>query len=333
MALIVTPGRLNDFSEFYHQLASMTSAGLGVMQALQQLERSPPARSFREPIRRLSEQLARGATFSEGLAAQPGWLPTFDLALLEAGEQSGRLDICCRLLADYYRERSRLARQTLSDLAYPIFLLHAMVFIKPTLSLLFGSTFKQFASETILMVCPLYLVAFLLVFACQGRHGEKWRGRVESLLGMLPMVGTARRNLALARLAAALEALLSAGVHMIQAWELAAGASGSPALRKAVLAWHPELERGSTSAELLQRTRQFPEMFANMYSTGEVSGTLDDTLKRLNRLYQEEGARKLKAACELAPRLVYLIVAVAIAASVLKGWQKYFDEVNRAIGQ
>jgi len=331
MAVIVTPGRLSQLSEFYHQLASMMSAGVTVMQALEQLRRSPPARSFSQPIQRILERLAQGVTFSEALALIPGWLPSFDLALIQAGEQSGRLDVCCRLLADYYRTRADLARRTISDLAYPVFLIHAAVLITPTLTLLFGGSVTTFFYQTAGILVPLYTVVFLVIFACQGQHGEQWRGAMERWLHGLPLIGIARRNLALARLAAALEALLSAGVPVIQAWELAADACGSPALRKGVIAWRPGLDSGSTPAELLGRSRDFPEMFANMYSTGEISGTLDETLKRLQRFYQEEGSRQIRAACQWAPRLVFLIIAAIIGYMIIKTYRGYIDEAMKVI--
>jgi type II secretory pathway component PulF len=49
MSLTVTPGQLNQRAEFYHQLSQLTAAGIGLLQALGQLKRNPPARSYREP--------------------------------------------------------------------------------------------------------------------------------------------------------------------------------------------------------------------------------------------------------------------------------------------
>ena len=82
MPLIVTPRQFTQRAEFYHQLAQCTSAGIGVIQALEQIKASPPARSFREPLQRLLDELAKGATLAESLQ-QLGWLPAFDLALME----------------------------------------------------------------------------------------------------------------------------------------------------------------------------------------------------------------------------------------------------------
>ena len=108
MPLIVTPGQLSLRSELYHQLGALLAAGLPLPKALETLQRNPPARSFRKPIARLIFELERGETFTEAMVRVGRWLPSFDAALLEAGEQSGRLDACFRLLADYYKERAQL---------------------------------------------------------------------------------------------------------------------------------------------------------------------------------------------------------------------------------
>src|SRR5437868_6894189 len=129
MSFIVTPGQMARRADFYYQLGQLTGAGLGVMQALEQLKRSPPGRSYRLPISRLLAELHHGFTFTESLERLGGWLPEFDLALLQAGEHSGRLESCLQLLADFYSDRARMARQTISDLLYPIFLFHFAVVV------------------------------------------------------------------------------------------------------------------------------------------------------------------------------------------------------------
>src|SRR5215471_10794157 len=131
MPLIITPGQFAKRAEFYNQLGQLTGAGLGLIRALEQLKSHPPARSYQAPLRRLLEELNHGFTLTEALRRLGQWVPEFDLALLHAGETSGRLEACFRLLADYYRDRARLARQVLTDLAYPLFLFHFAIFIFP----------------------------------------------------------------------------------------------------------------------------------------------------------------------------------------------------------
>lgn len=331
MPFIVTPGQFTQRAEFYHQLAQLTSAGIGVVPALEKIKRSPPARSFREPLQRILDELAQGRTVAESLR-RISWLPDFDVALVEAGERSGRLDACFRLLSDYYNDRARIAKQVIGQLVYPVGLIHFAAFVflivLPYAHSEFNASLTLLFIKAALVLAPLYLVTIFLIYATQNKHGEKWRSRVESFASPIPVLGTARRFLALARLAAALEALISAGVNIIEAWDLAATASGSPALRRAVETWKPEIAAGRTPAEALGKCPQFPEMFANLYSTGEVSGQLDDALRRLYSHYNEEGTRKLHAFAQWAPRLVYLLVAGIIAYKVITFYTGYFQQVN-----
>ena len=332
MDLVITPGQLARRSEFYYQLGQLTAAGLGLVPALQTLERNPPAPSYRQPIHQMLGELTHGFTLSESAQRLGRWLPALDLALLHAGEQSGRLDSCFAKLAAYYSERAQLGRQLLADLAYPAFLFHFAVFIIPFPSFFLSGNWIRYLCETFGVLLPLYAVVGLTMYAAQSRHGEGWRSLVESLLRRIPVLGSARHSLALARLAGALEALLSAGVGIIEGWELAANASASPALRRAVFAWHPNFKAGKTPAEMVNASPRFPELFANQYATGEISGKLDDTLRHLHDFYQEEGSRKLRAFGRWVPRGIYLGIALGIAVYVVKMGMAYFKMVGDAAG-
>jgi len=332
MALMITPGQFARRAEFYHQLAQLSGAGLGLIGALEHLQRHPPGKQYRLPIQQLLEQLNHGHTLSESLQHAGPWLPEFDLALLQAGEQSGRLEACLRLLSDYYRDHARLTRQMLGDLLYPAFLFHAAVFILPFSQLFLTGNWLAYLERTFGILVPVYALIALLIYCTQSRHGERWRAWVERIVHPIPVLGTARRNLALARLAAALEALLSAGISIVEAWDLAAQGSGSPQLRRVVTAWRPRIDAGQTPAEVLNASGSFPELFASQYTTGEVSGKLEETLKRLRSYYEDEGSRKLHLVAQWVPRGVYLLVVLAIAYVVVQFWSGYFRQIGQAGG-
>lgn len=329
--MIILPGQFARRSDFYQQLGQLTAAGLGLDRALEQLERHPPGRSYQEPIRRLRAELSAGCTFTDALRRLGNWLPAFDVALIGAGEQSGRLDLCFRLLADYYSDRAQMARQMIADLAYPVALCHFAIFIFPFAQFFTSGDWSRYLAQTFGILLPVYALVLLVIYAAQSRHGEHWRSTFEAVLHPVPILGQARRCLALARLAAALEALLNAGVTIIEGWEIAAGASGSPALRRVVLGWRAALDGGVTPSEAINRSRQFPDVFANLYAAGEVSGTLDETLQRLHLYYQEEGRRKLHALAQWLPRLLYLAIVLAIAVKIVMFWSGYFQQIQQVM--
>jgi type II secretory pathway component PulF len=328
MPLIITPRQLERRAELYHQLGVMIAAGLTIHQSLEQLKRNPPDRSLRPKISEWLDYLGQGFTVTQAVQSMGQWMPSFDLALIEAGEQSGRMDACFKLLALHYQDKARMVKQAISDLLYPLFTFHVAIFVFPFIDWFKTGNTVRFILTILGVLAPLYALVFFIIFACQGRHGEKWRAILERVFRPIPVLGTARRDLALARLAAALEALLNAGVPIIGAWELAATASGSPALRRLVLNWKPRLEHGSTPAELVSESGQFPPVFASLYHTGEISGQLDQTLNRISTLFQEEGLRRMRLAARWGPQIVYFAVAIYVACRVIGFYMGYFKEIG-----
>lgn len=331
-ALIITPGQLVRRAELYHQLAQLTAAGLPILSALEQIGRHPPSQAFRAPLHIIRQEIINGTTFIEAVRQSGDWLPEFDLALLEAGEHSGRLDACFRVLAEYYNDHARMARQMITDLAYPAFLFHFAIFILPFAQLFTTGNWQLYLLQTFGVLIPLYVICAVIIYAAQGKHGETWRSFIERVLHPIPVLGSGRRELALARLAMALEALFNAGVNIITAWELAAKVSGSPALRRTIVAWKADVEAGQTPAETVIASGMFPDLFSNQYHSGEISGKLDETLNRLRQYYQEEGTRKIRFVAQWLPRLIYLIVALFIAYRIVSFYAGYFQQVNQVMG-
>jgi type IV pilus assembly protein PilC len=334
MPSIVTPRQLDQRAELYYQLGMMTAAGITLLQALESLRKNPPARLFSAPLGELILHLEAGSTFTDAMRRLGQWLPAFDVALLNAGEHSGRLDQCFKLLAGYYQGRAQLIRQTISGLLYPVGLLHFAVLLFPLgmlQRLVLDGAVLAFVAQKLLVLGPLYALAGFLIFASQDKRNEQWREMLEQVMHRIPLLGSALRALALARLAASLEALLSAGVTQIEAWNLAAEASGSPALRRAVARWQPQFAAQRTPAEVMRESPEFPELFANLYHSGEVSGQIDTTLLRLHRHYQEEGERNFALLAAWFPRLIYGLVVIAIVWMIFDFYTGYFRQIGDAI--
>jgi len=332
MPLIVTPRHLSLRAELYYQLGSLLSAGITLHQGLETLRNNPPSYAFRKPVTRLLEELNKGATFSDALLTVSGWVPSFDIALLRTGEESGRLDICFKLLAEYYRERAKLAREVLSSMIYPTVLVHMVALIFPVslLSrLVWQGEMWPFLLAKMAVLGPIYGVTIFLLYAGQSGRGERWREMIETFCDYVPVLGTARRAIALARLSVALEALINAGVSIINGWDMAAEASGSIRLRRTVAGWRPLMERGGrTPSSLVSESRAFPEVFTTMYHTGEISGKLDETLERMHYYYQDEGLRKLKLFCKMVGWVAYGGAALAAIYQIFSFYMGYFNTLN-----
>ncbi len=327
--MTLTPGQIARRGDFYFQLASLIAAGVPIIQALEMVQRSARG-AYRDHLAAVIERLNQGMTFTEAMLATGGWLPAFDHALFSAGEQSGRLDITLRSLGTYYQERARMLRQILSSTAYPVFILHFAILVFPTsdlTGLFLNNGGSAFAIHKLTILIPTYVILATVVVALQGNRGEMWRSLMERVLQPIPILGAARHALALSRLSAALEALLSAGVPIIQSWKLAAVASSSRRLKTTVATALPQMEAGALPSHTL--TPVFPELFRSLYATGEASGQLDSTLQRLHRHYDEEATHKFQNLATWTPKLIFLIVAIGIGYQVINFYSGYFNQLNQ----
>jgi general secretion pathway protein F len=326
---ITTPRQLSRRAEFFHQFAQLISAGLPAMQALNHLRRRPPDRSFPPKIDLVLASIEQGATFTEAIRATGNWLPAFDLALIEAGERSGRLPAACQLLGRYYDERASMIRTQLALLVYPVFLFHFAFLIFPVdrlVAMILEGDLAGYGQQKLLFFAPIYVLAFLLLLAFQSSGKKRWREIIERILHPIPALGEGRRSLALSRLSVSLEALISAGVPIVEAWSLAAKASGSSALEKTVASAMPRLHAGDSPSEVVSDSGVFPSHFASLYQSGEISGQLDESLARLAAFYQEEGARKLKIFFVALSTIVIGGVMLLIAWQILSFYIGHFQQ-------
>jgi type II secretory pathway component PulF len=348
---MVTPGNLNRRAEFFEQLASMIAAGVPLTKAMEMAGRNRSIGVPHQVIQEFTRHLQDGHTFSDAMQLVSGqkrdpnavikprrayWLSDFDVALLSAGEESGRLDTTFKTLARYNRSLAAIIRETVSRSITTIVTLHVFLLVFP-IGLLQGlavgimnNNYQMavpFILEKIIAFGLLYGAIWLFAFTAQGSRNESWRSAVESVFELVPWLRQAMKYLAVARLAMALEALTNAGVPVVRAWELGAASCGSPRLKKEILKWTPQIEQGTTPGEMVGQIHYFPELFTQLYQTGEISGKMDETLTRLHTYFEQEGFNKLQTFCRILNYCIYFGMVVVAAFVVISFWTKYFNSM------
>lgn len=323
-------------------------------QAMEMVSRNRSTGVPRKILQALTLRLQQGHTFCDAMLLTSGqkresgvsarlakdyWLSDFDMALLSTGEESGRLDISFKTLARYYNSRAKIIRDTISSLILTIVTLHVFLLVFPIglwQSFALGvmhAEYRQclpFIMEKIEVFGSLYGVVWFLAFACQGNRGENWRSGMEAIFSVIPWLRSALKYLVVARLAMALGALVGAGVPIIRSWELSSVACGSAGLKREILKWTPQLELGTTPAEMVAQIPYFPEMFTQLYQTGEISGKQDETLERLQNYFEAEGLRKLQFFCRMLNYGVYFGMAIMVGIFVVRFWVGYFNTIQNS---
>src|SRR6185503_10922724 len=102
-------------------------------------------------------------------------------------------------------------------------------------------------------------------------------------------------------------------------------------LKREVAGWPPLLEEGVTPAQLLAESRAFPELFSTMYNTGEISGTIDDSLVRLQRLHQERGTSQFRIIADWLPKIVYFIIVIYVAYCIINAYMSHYNQLGEIL--
>lgn len=319
---------------FYAQLRTLLEAGLPLVTSLEQIARTPPASGLRPLAHTLLERLRHRCTFAEAFQSLPRtWATDFDVALIHAGEQAGRLDQTFHLLARHHEQTAQQLTTLLHESTYPLLVLHVALFVAPLPAWVQTGNLGSYLISSVGVLILIYALIAAGAWSLRPNRPRQWRALVERMLLPVPMLGSARSDLALARLASSLESLLAAGIVVTEAWPMAARASGSPLIEQTVALWAAPLASGTTPAELVAASGVFPELFVSAYSTGEISGQLDSQLGRLAQLHESEGFRKLRVVSQWSPRLLYGLISLWIILQIFTIAGGYASTLQQLLGE
>jgi type IV pilus assembly protein PilC len=320
-----------DKSRLYHDLGELMKSGMTLSRAVERLvlhTRGAP----RSVLQGVARGVAQGKTLAESLQDQRG-INDLDVALFTASERAGKLDRGFELAAQYYTALAEARDRILRKSAYPLFVLHFAVVV-------FGITRLVGPSGGLDKVVGGMITGFIVLWAVllggiflirairkQGASSVA----VDRSLGLIPLIGGMRRDLALSRLTAAYDMQLEAGVNVLGALEASGKASASAAYRDATARAVVDVRSGEPVSTALTATRAFPERFLRAFMVGEESGRLDHELRALSEEYRVGGLRKLESLSEWVPRLIFIAVAVIIGWRAISFYVGYFESVQQLL--
>ena len=101
------------------QLASLLSAGITVVRALDMLYQQVESKKAKKCIGDVYEAVQSGRSLSEAFKEQKGVVPNIFISMISAGEESGRLDEVMERLAEHFQKDSKVKNKISSAMVYP----------------------------------------------------------------------------------------------------------------------------------------------------------------------------------------------------------------------
>lgn len=128
--------------------------------------------------------------------------------------------------------------------------------------------------------------------------------------------------------------LLEAGILLINALELLAEQTESPALKAALENISEEVQEGQSLSEGMgQYPELFPTLLVQMVRSGEVSGNLQDVLDRMATYYEKQQVLREKISTALTYPLVVSVFAILITVFLLLFIVPIFGDMYASMGE
>lgn len=128
--------------------------------------------------------------------------------------------------------------------------------------------------------------------------------------------------------------LIEAGILLINAIDLLAEQTGSPALKLALENISEDVKEGKTLSEGMAKYPElFPQLLVQMIKSGEISGSLQDVLERMANYYEKQYALKEKISTALTYPLVVSAFAILITIFLLLFIVPIFGDMYSSMGE
>jgi type IV pilus assembly protein PilC len=325
----ITPRILENFTRL---LSSLLAAGVPFSRALVIIHREAAEPVAKAKWKEIHDLVIDGMSLSDAMARSPETFPRVYVAMVEAGETGGFLDVVLAQIADFQSREKELKGKVMTALMYPAILLilalgvliFLLVFFIPRFQLVFQGFNAELPLITRMIVAVsdavrnygLFIGAAGVVAFISLRswfRSEAGRRAWEGYILRVPTIGPLLAQFAMARFCRMLGTLLGAGVPLVNALNVARRSIGNQILVDAVSDSIDRVKEGKALGQSLAQNRDlFPGAVVEMISVAEESGKLDAELLRIANVTEGDLDRQLKAVVALAEPIMLFVIAALI---------------------
>lgn len=289
------------------QISTLFTAQVSTLRIFQLLAQETENPALGKSLEEVSEDLQGGMSLSNSLAKHPETFSDFYVNMVRAGEESGNLSQTFQYLADYLDRTYELVNKTRNALIYPAFVIVVfivvmilmLVVVVPKLSAVILETGKELPFYTMAVIgfsnffvnYGLFLLAafaFLGFFGWQYMRTLAGKEFLAHLALTTPYIGDLYKKLYLARIADNLSTMLSSGIAVVRAVEIASSVVGNKIYEDALLDVAEAVRSGVALSVAMARHEEIPSIMVQMMKVGEETGEVGNILDTLAKFYKRE---------------------------------------------
>jgi type IV pilus assembly protein PilC len=323
---------VQEFMVWNRELAALLKAGLPLLQALDLMLERMANQHFKAVLTDIRDRVKSGQDLSDAFEAHAELFPRLFPSTLKAGEKSGELEQVIRRFIRYLKLVMDARRRVISALIYPVVLICLsivmisvmMIYVVPKITQFFENLEVQLPLMTRLLIAVsgfahnnviwlalggiLASVAFRAWSRTDG--GRLWLDRAKL---KIPFLGPVLHRFGITEFCRSLATLLTGGIPLVPALEIATEAVGNLQIRQAIQPQIQLVREGKPFHEALERSGVFVEMSIDMIKVGEATGSLDEMLTSVADFLDEQIETRMSRILSLIEPMMLVFMGIIVA--------------------
>ena len=328
--------RTKDRIIFTRQLATLIGAGLPLTASLRTVAEQTQSKGMKEIAEEIITTVESGKSLHEAFAEHPKVFNGVYLALIEAGETSGTLDLALKRLADQEEKDAAMMSKIRGALVYPaiIFvviiavLAFMMIAVVPQVAQLYDDMGEKLPDMTQFLVnitnffgenwWLIIIILFALVggFSYVLRSTPWGRKAFDWFKIHVPLFGKLFRKLYVTRFARTAEMMIATGVPLLESIKISIDAVSNKVVEEEYKKSLDLIKGGKPLSEALADREFMLPLIPQMAGIGEQSGKIDEMLGKAAQVYENELDEQINAISTMIEPILMVIMAGLIGVVV-----------------
>jgi general secretion pathway protein F len=328
-----------DITTVTRQLATLTRAGIPLVEALSAVIDQADKQPLKVMLTNIRTRVNEGDSFSQALSRHAKQFSNIYVNMVNAGEQSGTLELVLERLADFMENQAKIRNKVISAMAYPLLMLIIgvgilgimMGVVVPKVATIFndfGQTLPWFTRILIFISGVITGYWWIIIPSVIGsivgfiywKGSEKGKPVWHKVVLRFPVFGELILMLAMGRFANTLGTMLSSGVQMLRALEITKHILNNRQLEVVIDDAIVAVREGEPLHRAIEKSNLFPPLVTRMVAIGERSGQLEGMLTNIANFYEARAEARITILTSILEPILILCMgagAMYVAFSIL----------------
>ncbi|MBC7742998.1 MAG: type II secretion system F family protein [Bdellovibrionaceae bacterium] len=325
-----------DLQLFTRQFATLINAGIQIADALRILYDGATNPLLKESLLQIRSSIDTGKRLSDSMMQHPRVFDRLYCNMIQAGEEAGMIDTILLRLASYIEKNEKIKNQVKGALVMPAVITVVafcvitgiIVFVIPKFQGFYSNSGKAlpFLTQSLVDLSDLLRKHWLLlIIAVTGSitsfiyyiNTPEGKKQIDTFMINAPLFGDIIQKSSVARMSRTLSTLLSSGIGLIEAIDIASRTAGNYVIEKALASCRESVMVGKPFNVPLSKQKEIPQMVSQMVAVGEQSGAIDTMLAKVADFYEDEVENAVKALTSLIEPLMMVILGGIIAVVLI----------------